>query len=146
MMRFDPFLALLEQHGLPAPVTEYPFAEDLGRKFRADYCWRRGFEVTGRWAKSKRPRTSQGQLPTGNPQSKRQRHRITEDEGGRGGVIVEKDGGTWTKGGHSSGRGILRDMEKANLANELGYCYLRFTPAQLMQQPALDQMRRCLGL
>ena len=116
--RFDPFLALLEQHGLPAPVTEFVFAP--GRKFRADYCWLEYAEVDYK---------------------ARQWHIIVARN-----VIVEKDGGTWQKGGHSSGRGILRDMEKANIANELGFVFLRYTPKQLMQQPALDQIRRCLGL
>jgi hypothetical protein len=34
---FDPFLLLLEAHGLPAPVTEWVFAPP--RKWRADYAW-----------------------------------------------------------------------------------------------------------
>ena len=33
------FLALLKRAKLPAPVREYPFAKELGRKWRADYCW-----------------------------------------------------------------------------------------------------------
>lgn len=40
---FDPFLALLEAEGLPAPETEAEFIE--GRKFRADYLWRRPRKV-----------------------------------------------------------------------------------------------------
>ena len=35
--RFDAFLALVQAHGLPAPLTEYVFAPP--RRFRADYCW-----------------------------------------------------------------------------------------------------------
>lgn len=31
-------------------------------------------------------------------------------------VLVEVNGGTWVKGGHSSGRGIRRDYEKTNAA------------------------------
>lgn len=26
-------------HGLPAPVAEFPFAKDIGRKWRADWAW-----------------------------------------------------------------------------------------------------------
>lgn len=98
---FDPFLALLEAAGLPAPETEAEFIE--GRKFRADYLWR---------------------APK---------------------VIIEKNGGIWAKGGHSSGVGLLRDYEKSNLANAAGWCYLTFTPKQLNSGECLPLLRILLG-
>jgi len=41
-------------------------------------------------------------------------------------VLIEIQGGIWTKGGHSTGRGILRDMEKINLATTHGYRILLY--------------------
>jgi very-short-patch-repair endonuclease len=36
-------------------------------------------------------------------------------------VAVELNGQIWSKGGHSSGTGLMRDYEKTNLAQALGY-------------------------
>ena len=49
------------------------------------------------------------------------------------GVALEVDGGVWMRGksGHSSGKGILRDMEKQNLAVVNGWRVLRLTPSQV---------------
>ena len=110
---FDPFLALLEEHGLPAPQTEYLFAAANGRKWRADYFW--SWEQLG-----------------GRPF-------------GPDGLIVEKNGGIWRKGGHSSGRGLLRDYEKANAAQLQGFLYLQFTPQQLMLQSTLNTLKGLLA-
>ena len=64
-------------------------------------------------------------------------------------VAVEVDGGIYGIGkrcpacgrrrvlGHTSVKGILRDMEKGNMAQAHGWCFLRFTPDQLMRPPAL---------
>jgi hypothetical protein len=44
----NPFLALLAQHGLPAPIQEYTFAPP--RRWRFDYAWpaeRLALEVEG---------------------------------------------------------------------------------------------------
>lgn len=46
-------------------------------------------------------------------------------------VAVEKQGGVWTKGRHSRGKGQLNDMEKFNRAQTLGYVVLLFPPWQL---------------
>lgn len=60
-------------------------------------------------------------------------------------VIVEQNGQIWKKGGHSSGTGLLRDYEKANLANAAGWCYLTFTPQQLASGECLPLLRILLG-
>jgi very-short-patch-repair endonuclease len=107
-VRCDPFLLLLQAHGLPLPQTEYPFAPP--RRWRADYCW---------------------------PDLR---------------LIVEKDGGLFrggrrpgtAVGGHSSAAGILRDMEKSNAAQLLGYRYLRFAPRELDSGAALPMIRQAL--
>jgi hypothetical protein len=36
-------------------------------------------------------------------------------------VVIELNGQIWRKGGHNSGDGLLRDYEKLNLAQSLGY-------------------------
>ena len=61
-------------------------------------------------------------------------------------VVVEIDGGIWKKGasGHSSGAGILRDMEKANLLQLEGFIVLRFSPEQINNGYALPILRRVL--
>jgi hypothetical protein len=103
--KHDPFLALIQAHGLPAPQTEFQFLPD--RKFRADYCW---------------------------PEAM---------------VIVEKNGGIFrggksVMGGHSAGAGILRDMEKSNLAQLAGWTYLQFTPGQLHSGAAMPVLKDVL--
>jgi hypothetical protein len=61
-------------------------------------------------------------------------------------LIVECDGGIWQKkSGHSSGKGILRDMSKANHAQLLGYRYLRYTPQQLTSEQAISEIKQALG-
>lgn len=65
---------------------------------------------------------------------------------GRGNDIkigIEVQGGIWAKGnsGHSSGVGISRDMEKANLLQSLGWRLIQVTPSQLMTNYTLDLIR-----
>lgn len=42
-------------------------------------------------------------------------------------LLIEVHGGTWGKGGHSSGVGIRRDCEKLNAATVNGWRVLAFT-------------------
>ena len=59
-------------------------------------------------------------------------------------LALEIDGGIWTKGGHSTGKGILRDMEKLNHATWWGWSVLRLTPQQVRAgelQAWLEKMR-----
>jgi very-short-patch-repair endonuclease len=46
-------------------------------------------------------------------------------------VLIEIQGGIWTKGGHSSGTGISRDCEKSRLAQLHGWCVFAFTAADI---------------
>ena len=50
-------------------------------------------------------------------------------------VGVEIQGGTWTKGAHSSGVGLRRDYIKNNLAVIYGWKMLYFTPDMLERDP-----------
>lgn len=60
-------------------------------------------------------------------------------------VIVERNGGLWQKSGHSSGRGIMRDYAKSNLAQIQGWRYLVYTPTQLDSGAAIDDLKQVLG-
>lgn len=60
-------------------------------------------------------------------------------------VILEVNGQIWHKGGHSSGKGLLRDYEKSNLAQSLGYRYFQFTPDQVKRAECLPLLKRVLG-
>lgn len=67
-------------------------------------------------------------------------------------VILEKEGGLFRGGkgggskigGHSSGVGILRDVEKSNEAQLLGYVYLRATPRQIARGEVLPMLKKVL--
>ena len=63
-------------------------------------------------------------------------------------VGVEIQGGTYRKGGHSTGAGIRRDQEKLNAAQELGWRLLQFDglavgPRQL--PTTIETVRRVLS-
>ena len=47
-------------------------------------------------------------------------------------ALVEIQGGIWTKGAHSSGRGLLRDYKKHNLAVCEGYRILYYADVASM--------------
>jgi hypothetical protein len=46
-------------------------------------------------------------------------------------VALEIEGGAWTRGRHTRGKGFVRDMEKYNQAVLLGWRVLRVTPKQV---------------
>ena len=60
-------------------------------------------------------------------------------------VAVEIEGGIWTQGGHTRGRGFRADMEKYNEAALHGWTVLRYTPKQIKNGAALEHLRRALG-
>jgi very-short-patch-repair endonuclease len=63
-----------------------------------------------------------------------------------GKLMIEIDGGLWLKkGGHNTATGIMRDMEKGNAAQELGYTLLRFTPQQVKKGVAVNQIEKYLN-
>lgn len=50
-------------------------------------------------------------------------------------ILVEIDGSIWSRrGGHSTGRGIQRDILKTNLAALNGWTLLRFTTDQVAKE------------
>ncbi len=60
--------------------------------------------------------------------------------------LVEVNGGIWTKGGHSTGRGIQRDYRKANLAALNGWRQLTFTADDVHSGEALKTIMQALGM
>lgn len=59
-------------------------------------------------------------------------------------LAVEAQGGLWIRGKHSRAAGILRDYEKLNTAQLMGWIVLQFTPDQLLTNEALDLIERVL--
>jgi len=59
-------------------------------------------------------------------------------------VAVELEGGTWSQGRHTRGKGYAEDCVKYNVAVELGWRVLRYTRDQIEDQPwhMLAQIRR----
>jgi len=55
------------------------------------------------------------------------------------------EGGIWTGGRHTRGKGFIHDMEKYNAATVLGYQVLRFSTEQVKSGLAVRQIERLLG-
>jgi very-short-patch-repair endonuclease len=62
-------------------------------------------------------------------------------------VAVEMEGGIWSRGRHTRGVGVRRDMEKYNTAARLGWCVLRFATNDLKDDPVgvVEQVTAALG-
>ena len=63
---------------------------------------------------------------------------------GTRGLLVEVNGGVWAKGGHSTGKGISRDYEKANLAMLAGWRCLTVTAEHIESGQALRWIMEAL--
>jgi hypothetical protein len=59
-------------------------------------------------------------------------------------LLVEVQGGTYTKGAHSTGAGIARDYEKANLACLAGWRCLSFDGKAVKSGEAVEVIRKAL--
>ncbi len=46
-------------------------------------------------------------------------------------IAIEIEGGIWIQGRHNRGAGMIKDMEKYNSANMLGWMLLQYTPQNL---------------
>ncbi len=47
-------------------------------------------------------------------------------------LAIEVEGGVWMGGRHTRSKGFIKDLEKYNELNLLGWTLLRFTPDQLL--------------
>ncbi len=61
-----------------------------------------------------------------------------------GKFLIEIQGGIWRKGGHSTGVGITRDCEKANLAALHGFFTLFFTADMIYSGEALSVVEKAM--
>ena len=59
-------------------------------------------------------------------------------------LLIEINGGTYTRGGHSTGTGIKRDYEKGNLAVKYGYKLLTFDANMVKSGQALEFTEKIL--
>lgn len=60
-------------------------------------------------------------------------------------ILVEVEGGIWSGGRHTRGKGYLGDMEKYNAATVLGYQVLRFSTEQVKSGLAVRQIEKMIG-
>jgi len=60
-------------------------------------------------------------------------------------VLVECEGQIWKIGAHSSGKGITRDIRKANMCAVHGLILLRFTDEMIKSGEALTIIEQALG-
>lgn len=60
-------------------------------------------------------------------------------------LLIELQGGTWMqRGGHNTGRGIQRDVEKVNLATLNEYAIMQFTTQDVEDGTAIDMVKKYL--
>ena len=57
-------------------------------------------------------------------------------------LIVEAEGGTWTKGRHVRGAGFENDCEKYNWASLNGWTVLRFTSSMIHDGRAIAEIEK----
>jgi len=60
-------------------------------------------------------------------------------------ILVEVEGGIWSGGRHTRGKGYLGDMEKYNEAALLGYTVLRFDTEQVKSGLAIQKIEQLVG-
>ena len=62
-------------------------------------------------------------------------------------IAIEQEGGIWAKGnsGHSSGKGIQRDMDKSNLAQSHGWNVIRRTPDQMKTHQTIELIQKIIS-
>lgn len=60
-------------------------------------------------------------------------------------ILVEVEGGIWSGGRHTRGKGYIGDMEKYNAAAMMGFTVLRFSTAQVKSGLAVQQIEKMIG-
>ena len=61
-------------------------------------------------------------------------------------ILVEINGGTWIKSGHTTGKGLQRDYSKHNQAVLLGYKVLLFTSEDVRSGRAIETIKEATRL
>ena len=60
-------------------------------------------------------------------------------------ILVEVEGGIWSNGRHTRGKGYLGDLEKYNAATMMGYQVIRFSTEQVKSGKAIEQIFKLIG-
>ena len=60
-------------------------------------------------------------------------------------ILVEVEGGIWSGGSHTRGKGYLRDLEKYNAATMMGFQVIRFSTDQVKSGHAIQQIEMMVG-
>lgn len=60
-------------------------------------------------------------------------------------IAIEVEGGAWTQGRHTRGKGFLGDIEKYNNAACEGWLLIRVTPEKLMSSSTLNFIYRAIN-
>lgn len=60
-------------------------------------------------------------------------------------ILIEVEGGIWSGGRHTSGKGYIGDMEKYNAATMQGYQVIRFSTEQVKSGLAIQQIEKMVG-
>ncbi|QIC64476.1 DUF559 domain-containing protein [Acinetobacter schindleri] len=60
-------------------------------------------------------------------------------------ILVEVEGGIWSGGRHTRGRGYIGDMKKYNAATMMGYQVIRFSTDQVKSGHAIQQIEKMIG-
>lgn len=55
-------------------------------------------------------------------------------------ILIEVEGGVWSGGRHTRGKGYIGDMEKYNSASMMGFTVLRFCTEQVKSGIAIQQI------
>lgn len=62
------------------------------------------------------------------------------------GLVIEKEGGIWSGGRHTSSTGFLGDVEKYNELTASGLALLRVTPSNINKQETFNLIARYIEL
>ncbi|MFA3363622.1 endonuclease domain-containing protein [Acinetobacter baumannii] len=60
-------------------------------------------------------------------------------------ILIEVEGGIWSGGRHTRGKGYIGDMEKYNSAAMMGFTVLRFSTEQVKAGVAIKQIEQLVG-
>ena len=60
-------------------------------------------------------------------------------------ILVEVEGGIWSGGRHTRGKGYIGDIEKYNAATMMGYQVIRFSTDQVKSGHAIQQIEKMAG-
>ncbi len=60
-------------------------------------------------------------------------------------ILIEVEGGIWSGGRHTRGRGFIGDMEKYNSAAMMGFTVLRFSTEQVKSGLAVQQIEKMVS-